>query len=38
LPDTPGAIRTSIPMKGFTESLNVASAAAIAMYHFAGNI
>ena len=38
LPETPGAVRTSIPMKGFTESLNVASAAAIAMYHFAGNI
>jgi len=38
LPDTPGATRTMIPMKGFTESLNVASAAAIAMYHFAGNI
>ena len=38
LPETPGALRTVIPMKGFTESLNVASAAAIAMYHFAGNI
>jgi len=35
LPEIPGIThRSHIPMKGFSESLNVASAAAIAMFHF----